>query len=49
MMNLGGKTHVVPAKIGDSEQHMTPFEAIKVKLFGLQLLPHLHHTDSKIG
>ena len=41
-MNLSGKSHVIPTKIRDSEQHVTPFEAVKVKLLTLKLVPHLH-------
>ena len=42
-MNLSGKSHVIPTKIRDSEQHVTPFEAVKVKLLRVDLLHHLKH------
>ena len=44
--NLSGKAHVIPAKVGDSEQHVAPFEPVKVKLLALKLLPHLQIQDS---
>ena len=46
-INLCCKPHVIPSEVGDPQQHVAPFKAVKVKLLRVDLLHHLKHKDSR--
>ena len=44
-INLCCKPHVIPSEVGDPQQHVAPFKAVKVKLLRVDLLHHLKHKN----
>ena len=44
-INLCCKPHVIPSEVGDPQQHVAPFKAVKVKLLRVDLLHHLQRKN----